>query len=245
MTTSDRWTTISLDPNHPEVVQARERSLHASRRPPIRSRLEHLRSLAAGKAVLDVGVVEHFVQNERSRKWLHRNLVEVADRCVGVDILADAVEELQGLGYDVRVHDFTAGPLDEQFELVVLGEVIEHLGAPEPFLANLAATLAPGGRLVLTTPNPYMLNRAWHALRGRFPDSADHALLLGPSNIAELAGRAGLEVVAWRGVLLKDLPGWRNRVVTFARAALARAGFAAELGCDTLIYELERVAEGA
>ena len=175
--------------------------------------------------MLDVGVVEHFAENRDRSGWLHAHLVQAAASCRGIDILVDDVAVLREQGFDVEVHDLTSVPMDERFELVVMGEIVEHLGAPEPFLRNVAASLADGGRLVLTTPNPYMLNRAMHALRGRFTDSVDHAVLLGPGNIAELAGRAGLHVDAWRGVRLKDLPGWRNRLVSFARRGLVAVGF--------------------
>lgn len=238
MAVTFRWSELSDDPNDPAVVRRRQELLDRTRRPPVARRLDLLRSICAGKQVLDVGVVEHFADNRHRDRWLHKNLVEVAASCKGVDILAEDVEELRAQGYDVVVHDLTEAPLDEEFEVVVVGEVIEHLGAPAPFLANIRPMLADGGRLVLTTPNPYMLNRTWQSLRGTFPDSVDHALLLGPGNILELATRAGLALDAWRGVRLKDLPGWRNRVASAARKGLIAAGFAQELACDTLVYEL-------
>lgn len=232
------WMEISRDPNSPQVLRWRQKQLDQVRHPPISRRLDHLKQLAKGRVVLDVGVVEHYAENQRSQRWLHRHLVEVAARCRGVDILADDVEILRSQGYDVEVHDLTVAPMDERFELIVMGEIVEHLGAPQPFLANVRQSMAEGGRVVMTTPNPYMLNRAWHGLRGRFSDSVDHAVLLGPGNIAELAGREGLRIDAWRGVRLKDLPGWRNRLVSFGRRTMIRLGFAEEIGCDTLIYEL-------
>lgn len=238
MTAPATWSEISRDPNAPAVLAWRQAGLDAARRPPVARRLDLLRHLASGRQVLDVGVVEHFAGNEQRSRWLHRHLVEVAASCHGIDILADDVEQLREQGYDVEVHDLTEGPTADRYELIVMGEIVEHLGAPGPFLANVRASLVDGGRVVLTTPNPYMLNRTWHGLRGRFTDSVDHAVLLGPGNIAELAGRAGLELDAWRGVRLKDLPGWRNRMVTVLRRLLIWAGFAEELACDTLIYEL-------
>jgi len=47
--------------------------------------------------------------------------------------------------------------IDEQFDLVVSLEVIEHLPFDEiqPWLTQLAALLRPGGRLILSTPNTY------------------------------------------------------------------------------------------
>lgn len=238
MNRSFQWTELSSNPNDPDVVRRRQQVLDSTRREPVTNRLELLRSLAAGRDVVDIGVVEHFVGNQEREGWLHRNLVEVARTCRGVDILDDDVAELRRRGYDVEVHDLTVSPIDGEFDLAVMGEVIEHLGAPEPFLLNVREMLRPDGRLVLTTPNPYMLHRAWKSLRGTFPDSVDHALLLGPGNILELATRAGFALDAWRGVRLKDLPGARNRATALLRRSLVAAGFAAELACDTLIYEL-------
>lgn len=237
MTTPTRWTAISRDPNDAAVLRWRNQLLASTRRPPVARRLDHLRDLARGRQVLDVGVVEHFVENQRNETWLHGQLVEVAASCRGIDILADDVAQLREQGFDVEVHDLTAGPTSERYELVVMGDIIEHLGAPEPFLANVRECLRPDGRLVVTTPNPYMLNRAVKSLRGGFPDSVDHAMLLGPGNMVELGQRAGLRLDAWRGVRLKDLPGWRNRLTSLLRSVLIAAGFAQEIACDTLIYE--------
>lgn len=47
---------------------------------------------------------------------------------------------------------------EHPFDLVILGEVIGHVPVPPHMVfAKLAATLAPGGRLVMTTPNLFRL----------------------------------------------------------------------------------------
>lgn len=232
-----RWTELSWDPNAPEVLAHREALLQATHRPPIDHRVTHLRQLATSKRVLDIGVVEHDAISEQSDRWLHRHLVEVAASCRGVDVLEDGVAALRDKGYDVVCHDVIASPLPERFDLIVAGDVIEHVGNPEGLMRAAREMLAPGGRFVLTTPNPYMLHRVVHHLRGRFPDSVDHVLLLSPSNLAELGERVGLRLDAWCGVTLKDLPGWRNRIATTGRRVLIRLGGAPELACDTLVYE--------
>lgn len=241
-----RWTDWSDDPNAPAVLRARAAVLDSARRPPVADRNRHLMTLARGRAVLDVGVVEHRAASAASGRWLHRRLAEVADRCVGIDILADDVAVLVAEGHDVRVHDLTAGPLgDEPFDVVVLGDVAEHVDDPVALLDGARRSLAPGGRVVLTTPNPYLVHRAWQHLRGGFPDSADHGVLLGPGQVLALASRAGLTLETWRGVRLKDLKGWRNRVASLLRRALVATVFAEEAACDTLIYELVVASEVA
>ncbi len=159
---------------------------------------------------------------KQSGRWLHRHVVEVAKACTGVDVLPEGVAELRERGYDVLLHDVTESPLEDRFEVIVAGEIVEHLGSPQALFDAAAEMLDSGGVFVVTTPNPYMLHRAWKYLRGRFPDSVDHAVLLGPSNMAELGDRAGLELVSWRGVGLKDLRGWRNRLASVIRRVARR-----------------------
>jgi SAM-dependent methyltransferase len=44
---------------------------------------------------------------------------------------------------------------DRRFDLVIASEVLEHVGEPGRFLADLAACVAPGGRLIVTVPNGF------------------------------------------------------------------------------------------
>jgi SAM-dependent methyltransferase len=80
----------------------------------------------------------------------------------GVDLFPEQRAELWlRLGVEVRFCNIDEQPLpyaDHAFDAVVFSEVIEHLvAAPLPALREMARVLAPGGRLVLTTPNQYYI----------------------------------------------------------------------------------------
>jgi 2-polyprenyl-3-methyl-5-hydroxy-6-metoxy-1,4-benzoquinol methylase len=54
------------------------------------------------------------------------------------------------------------------FDVAILGEVIEHIvNHPVGFARAVGRLLRPGGRLILTTPNPYTLANAVRVIRGQ------------------------------------------------------------------------------
>ena len=95
--------------------------------------------------------------------------------------------------------------LKDDFETVLITEVIEHVAHPDRFLARIAGFVKPGGHVVLTTPNGgYFLNRlpkfsecsdpGQYESRQFRPDSDGHIFLLHADEIPLLAGKAGLTV---------------------------------------------------
>jgi SAM-dependent methyltransferase len=237
------WTQVNWQPNAPVVKDMRRRQLEGARRPPCDDRVARLLGLARGKRVLDVGVVDHVATAFRNPDWLHGKIVEAAESCVGVDVMKTGIHELQQAGYDVRYCDITRDvPDGGPFDLIVCGEVIEHLGNPAGLFENAREALSPGGRLVITTPNPYFVGRAIRHLFGRDEESVDHVTLLFPSGIAELASRAGLRLDTYCGVL--SAPGTRRRQ-TMLR--LLRAGtmvMTQDAVCSTLMYECVKPTDG-
>lgn len=95
----------------------------------------------------------------------------------------------------------------EQFDAVLITEVIEHVAHPDEFLLNAARLCKPGGYVIMTTPNgAYCRNSLPKFSRcndparfesGQFePDADGHIFLLHPEEVPPLAAHAGLEVDA-------------------------------------------------
>lgn len=198
-----RWTDVTADPNAAAALARRAAVLRAAWRPPVRDRVRFLEERCRGRRVLDVGCVAHDVARMNSPQWLHGRLAAVAARCIGVDVLPDGVDAMRERGFEVVLHDLRdgLGPLAEEapFDVIVAGELIEHVEAIDMLIRTATDALAPGGELVVTTPNPYAPHRVRAAQLGIVWENVDHIFYAFPSGMAELAERYGL-VLAEAGV---------------------------------------------
>jgi SAM-dependent methyltransferase len=128
-------------------------------------RIDYLARVAARRRVIHIGFAgETRARLEQLRSnplWLHGRLSEHAASLVGIDLDSDAVARARAAGFEAFAADVGDGAalrglLDEGLEpaeVVIAGEVIEHLERPGEFLEAVHALVAPGGRLVVTTPN--------------------------------------------------------------------------------------------
>jgi 2-polyprenyl-3-methyl-5-hydroxy-6-metoxy-1,4-benzoquinol methylase len=174
------------------------------------SRIEAVCAVARDKKVLDLGCVSHSftLRSGGGNMWLHDHVVKAAAECVGADYDEVGIKEMQEAGYDVVQVDITGDltPILERgpFDVVVAGEIIEHLAAPQQLLSTAEQVLRPGGKLVITTPNPYSPRRNRTAVQGITWENVDHVIYAFPSGIAEMADRTGLVLtkfgsVGWPG----------------------------------------------
>lgn len=227
------WREVDDHPNGRLALRYRSRQLRRAHSRFRGGRIKVLQRQARGRKVLDVGCVSHnfhFASGGRGN-WLHQHIVDVAAECVGTDFDEVGVKEMQAAGYDVVRADITGdiGALRERgpFEVIIAGEIIEHLASPQGLLERCAELLAPGGKLVLTTPNPFAPRRVRMGALGLTWENVDHVVYLFPSGIAEMADRAGLRLkrfgtVGWpygrsAGALLVD------SLRAYLRAVAARA----------------------
>jgi 2-polyprenyl-6-hydroxyphenyl methylase/3-demethylubiquinone-9 3-methyltransferase len=109
----------------------------------------------------------------------------------------------QGLEIDYRVGGVES--LDGPFDLVTCLEVVEHVAEPRAFIVGLARILAPGGLLILSTPNRTAMSRLVLILigegTGRLPRGThDWEKFLTPQETCALIADAGLEIVDCTGL---------------------------------------------
>src|SRR5258707_1223705 len=149
------WKEISKNPNLERIRLERRELINQVLRPFPVDRISFITDLVSGKRTLDIGFVAPDADYEALTDWLHGYVAKAASYCLGADILEADVELLRARGYNVRVHDITRSPLAETFDVIICGEIAEHIGNIDGLFANSLKCLSPGGQLVVTTPYPW------------------------------------------------------------------------------------------
>lgn len=113
---------------------------------------------------------------------------------------------------------FTAtSPRDQNFDLTLLLDVLEHVEDDRAFLAARVETCARGGHILLGVP-------AWPALYTSHDAGLGHLRRYRPAAAAALARDAGLEVLRSGGPLATRLVTTALRLDSALSRRLARAG---------------------
>jgi 2-polyprenyl-6-hydroxyphenyl methylase/3-demethylubiquinone-9 3-methyltransferase len=124
--------------------------------------------------------------------------------------VARAHAQAQGLAID-----YLSLPVEQvggTYDLVTCLEVIEHVADPAAFLWSLAERLAPGGLMILSTPN----RTAWSKLltitlaegAGRIPKGThDFDKFIGPDQMKTLLADAGLQCLDFEGIAFTPASG--------------------------------------
>jgi 2-polyprenyl-3-methyl-5-hydroxy-6-metoxy-1,4-benzoquinol methylase len=148
-------------------------------------RIEFLRQQVAGKRVIHVGFGGAMVEEDRSdgldSYWLHGQIAGVAAGLVGIDVDERGVEAARARGYEAYTADCEDAEQLRRLgiqgaDVVLAGEIIEHMEAPGSFLDAMHVLIAPGGRIIVTTPNAASLLNPLAAM-GRYE-------LVNPTHVA-------------------------------------------------------------
>jgi 2-polyprenyl-6-hydroxyphenyl methylase/3-demethylubiquinone-9 3-methyltransferase len=107
-----------------------------------------------GKTALDVGCGAGLLAEPLARMGATVTAIDPTP-----ELIVAARDHAAGQGLTIDYRNTAVENLSEQFDLVTAMEVIEHTADPAAFLKSLAERLAPGGLLILSTPNATALSQ--------------------------------------------------------------------------------------
>lgn len=177
----------SLDEQYDSSYFDLYRKRHAFRVKRGDRRLRRIELLAAPGRLLDVGCsLGYFVEAANARGW----------QASGVEISPYASKEARKLGLDVAtgILDEAAYP-DGTFDCVTMWDVLEHVPDPTQHMLEVRRILAPGGIVVIGTPNLAHIAFRRKRERWRHLKPKEHIFYFQNRSISRLLEKTGFDVV--------------------------------------------------
>jgi len=164
-------------------------------------RIPYIAAACAGLRVLDFGAMDETAWNSKRGQgvWLHEEIARTASHVDGIDNsdLIPATGLVTSANSIIRRGDITdpqrlTAELPQVPDIVVAGEIIEHLENPLAFLRRLAQTPELSGKtLILSTPNATAIPNVLIGLARRESAHPDHLCIFSYKTLTTLCRRAG------------------------------------------------------
>ena len=168
---------------------------------------EHGFKPLTGKTALEVGCGAGLLAEPLARMGARVTAVDAAPELIEV-----AKAHAEGQGLEIEYRAVGVEDVKGKFDLVTSMEVIEHVADPQAFIDDLASRLAPGGLMILSTPN----RTAWSKLLtitlaegfGQIPKGThDFNKFIDPDMMRGLLAHAGLECIDFEGIAISPTRG--------------------------------------
>jgi hypothetical protein len=190
-------------------------------------RVDRLVELVRGRRVLHVGCCDHLdlIRDKVAKGiYLHQQLTQSAQVCVGVDTHAAGIALLRELGFP---QSYVPGEVPAQpFDICLLADVIEHVGDVVAFLNQMRQYRFE--EIVIVTPNLFRLRN--FLSRGEVVNT-DHRYWFSPYTLCKVLVDAGYtptgvellhsDYLSWKGALqarlLDAAPKYRDTLLIRAR----------------------------
>jgi len=161
----------------------------------------------AGKTALDVGCGAGLLAEPLARLGAKVTAIDAAS-----EVIAVAKAHAAGQALQIDYRHAAVEDLAGRFDLVTAMEVIEHVADPQAFLHSLAERLAPGGLLILSTPNRTARSRLLMITIaegiGQIPKGThDHGKFITPDEMKAMLAAAGLAVIDCEGIAVSPTRG--------------------------------------
>ena len=155
-----------------------------------------IKKYCTDKDVLHVGCTDS-PQTEMSWKqgnFLHFQLEQIAKSIVGIDLDAKSIGFLRQQGInnivEMNAENIT---LTQKFDVIVAGDIIEHMNNPGLFLEQVPGLLNREGLLVISVPIAFSFVSVLYAwLAGKERIHKDHCFYFSPKTLATLCSRYDL-----------------------------------------------------
>jgi len=166
------------------------------------SRWDFMLNRCAGKSVLHLGcigitegsTVEKITSMVEDRV-LHAHVRRICRDIVGMDYDHATVAALRQRGFTEIIagdaQQLQTFPLSQRFEVILCGDLIEHLSQPGSMLEGIKCCMTPDAELLISTPNAFGLLHFVRYAVNVFREGNDHVLSFSRFTLQNLLQRHG------------------------------------------------------
>ena len=155
-----------------------------------------------------------------NKTLLHEHILERCPAAVGIDIDGEAIDLLRERFPKAELvagdaHHLNQYFNDRRFDLIIAGDVIEHLPNPGLFLDSCRDQLAPNGKILVTTANTFHIGRFIKSLLFHEAVHSEHTAYFSPKTLSRIGHMCGLDVAEYGYYACEKLTGFSlNRALT-------------------------------
>jgi len=200
-------------------------------------RVTFIKNACVGKKVLHLGCTDYPFTKEviKNEMLLHFELGKIAKELYGFDFDERGIKILSEAGvenlYLSNLEKLEEVDLDQTFDVIIAGEMIEHLSNPGLFLKGIQRFMNGSTNLLITTINAYCgMRMLTYGFRGRGgahePVHPDHVAYYSYSTLKVLIERENLRVNRFAfyntGEEHRKLAAWKQKLANDISVLIAR-----------------------
>ncbi len=169
----------------------------------IEGREAQLIKIIKDKSIIHFGCADHIdliPKKIDQGNWLHANLAKAAKKTIGLDINKEAINLLQNrfqikdiYAYDLFEDEIPDEIVNQEFDYLLLGEILEHVDNPVFFLSQIRQKFAKTvANLIITVPNFLSLINIKMALKDKEYINSDHRYWFSPFTLSKICSKANI-----------------------------------------------------
>lgn len=157
-----------------------------------------VKNLEKDKKILDIGCTDMPAISIKDEDILHKIIVDSAankNQVLGIDINKEKIDKMNAAGYNCKYDNIADTKLNEKFDLIIAGEIIEHVEDQGSFIRGLKHVLSKSGKIYISTPNPNgVMSIAGYWLTANERGGEGHVLWQSPKTMKLLCENNGLKL---------------------------------------------------
>lgn len=175
------------------------------------NRVDYILHLCKGKKILHLGCTSSPSTQRRiqEKTHLHMHINSYAREVYGVDIDIHGLNVMREYGftnlYEGSVYELHTLGLPTDFDIVLAGELIEHLANPGLFLDSVRKCCSLDTLFVLTTPNSFSAKHWIHYLCGKEESHPEHMAFYSFATLHQLLTAHQFKIENWQAGMVTHM----------------------------------------